>query len=143
MALQGSSVALAFGSEEERAQSPETFWTLASSSLHPSRFVSEPCLGKTRPFVAVVTARFCRNLVALALGHRLAILAAQGSELDQRSEVSITACTFPEQITTLCWLAYASPQPGVITQLGAHILLLSLTAGAGPQYTFGVTGFII
>ena len=53
-----------------------------------------------------------RNLVALALGQKLAILAAEDVELEQHSTVSIDACSFPEQITTLCWLAYAKFSEG-------------------------------
>lgn len=54
-----------------------------------------------------------RNLVALALGQKLAILAAEDDELGERhSTVSIDACSFPEQITTLCWLAYAKFNEG-------------------------------
>ena len=53
-----------------------------------------------------------RNLVALALGQKLAILAAEDDELERHSTVSIDACSFPEQITTLCWLAYAKFDEG-------------------------------
>lgn len=139
MALQASSIALAFGSEEERAQSPEIFWTSACSSLHPSRFISELCLGKTLPFAPVVTVHVCRNLVALVLGQKLAVLAAQGAELDQRSGVSFNACNFPEQITTLCWLAYATPDAGMCTLQDSHVCVLSLPDCAGVQYTFDAT----
>ena len=39
MALQASSLALAFGSADDRAQSSESFWAAAASSLHPLRSV--------------------------------------------------------------------------------------------------------
>ena len=40
MALRASSLALAFGSADDRAQSAESFWAAASCSLHPSRSLS-------------------------------------------------------------------------------------------------------
>lgn len=61
--------------------------------------------------VSAVTDVIHRNLVALALGQKLAILAAE-DELERHSTVSIDACSFPEQITTLCWLAYAKFNEG-------------------------------
>lgn len=62
--------------------------------------------------VSAVTDVFHRNLVALALGQKLAILAAEDDELERHSTVSTDACSFPEQITTLCWLAYAKFNEG-------------------------------
>jgi hypothetical protein len=43
MALRASSLALAFGSADDRAQSAESFWAAASCSLHPSRWLSVIC----------------------------------------------------------------------------------------------------
>jgi hypothetical protein len=57
MALQASSLALAFGSADDRAQSAESFWAAASCSLHPSRSLSVLCTLKfcTSKFFAVLT----------------------------------------------------------------------------------------
>ena len=56
-----------------------------------------------------------RNLVAVALGQKLAILAADDAELERHSTVSIDACSLPEQITTLYWIAYAKFNEGTAT----------------------------
>lgn len=53
----------------------------------------------------------CRNVVALALSQRLAILPTESTELDVQSALPLDACTFPEQVTTLCWAGYAGPTP--------------------------------
>jgi hypothetical protein len=67
------------------------------SCVHQS---SSPCLPALRT---------CRNVVALALSQRLAILPTESSELDFQSALPLDACTFPEQVTTLCWAGYAGP----------------------------------
>ena len=47
--------------------------------------------------------------MALALSQRLAILPTESTELDFQSALPLDACTFPEQVTTLCWAGYAGP----------------------------------
>ena len=69
----------------------------------------------------VFTSIDCRDLVAIALGQKLAVLAAKDAELSQHSAVSITACSFSEQITTLCWLAYADPNAGAAEATRLHV----------------------
>ncbi|KAL3159591.1 hypothetical protein ABBQ38_010003 [Trebouxia sp. C0009 RCD-2024] len=81
------------------------------------------------PLFTVVTDVIHRNLVALALGQKLAILAAQDVEVDQHSTVSISACSIPEQITTLCWLAYASYNAEEEVHLQDVCLLLGTSLG--------------
>lgn len=53
--------------------------------------------------------------MAVALGQKLAILAADDAELERHSTVSVDACSLPEQITTLCWIAYANFNEGTAT----------------------------
>lgn len=65
--------------------------------------------------VPALTGVIHRNLVAVALGQKLAILAADDAELERHSTVSIDACSLPEQITTLCWIAYANLNEGTTT----------------------------
>lgn len=48
--------------------------------------------------------------MALALSQRLAILSTEATGNDHQSALPLDACTFPEQITSLCWAGYASQQ---------------------------------
>ena len=48
-----------------------------------------------------------RNLVALALSQRLAILPLGAPESSDVNSIPQDACAFPEQITSLYWVGYA------------------------------------
>ncbi len=63
MALRASSLALAFGSADDRAQSAESFWAAASCSLHPSRWLSILCTLKfcTSKFYPVPTCPYLQE----------------------------------------------------------------------------------
>lgn len=71
--------------------------------------------------------------MAIALGQKLAILAADDAELERHSTVSIDACSLPEQITTLCWIAYANFNEGTTPTVFFGACLVAVCASV-PRY---------
>ena len=73
----------------------------------------------------------------------MAILPTESTELDFQSALPLDACTFPEQVTTLCWAGYAGPT-SLSYRVSAHhrhgipqrsrAMLLSLTHQLGLTF---------